>query len=82
MKLGANNQYNNHVSFKSNAGVLRAIKALEKDGGPKNIRELQAQALDAILTPEFIDKIEKVTPEDIKTLAKKVLGLIPWEKTI
>jgi hypothetical protein len=76
MKIGFNNQYN--VSFKSNAGVLKAIESLKVDDSPRMTARLQAEAKTAKLTPEFIAEIERVTPEDLKILAKKILGLIPW----
>ncbi len=66
------------TTFGTNKGVLRAIEKLKDDKNEENVEELQAQAKTAKLTSDFLAEIEKVTPEDIKSLAKKSLGLIPW----
>jgi hypothetical protein len=87
MKLGANNQYNNRVSFGHNQGVLDTVEMLKKRVTSDKIQELQAHLQDIELTPDFITKIQAysndwkqalikyASPQEIQNKLKTIFGM-------
>jgi hypothetical protein len=63
----------------SNNKFMSIVKSLETELNIENLQKLQAESQGVRLTHEFMEEVERVEPNDLRVLVKKILGLIPWE---
>jgi hypothetical protein len=60
--------------------LMDLIDVLRQDFSFDNLQKLQKLAQETKLTTELVLQVEKIKPEELKILAKKVFGLMPWEE--
>lgn len=59
---------------------MSLVEILKQDFSFDNLQKLQKLAQETKLSTELVLQVEKIKPEELKLLAKKVLGLLPWEE--